>query len=59
VGDFDKGNVLLLDVNGRVAMQKANVTANEWIDVQQLPKGIYLLKLENDNAISRKKLIRW
>ncbi len=58
-GDFDKGDVLLLDVNGRVVMEKSNVVANEWMDVQQLPKGIYLLKLENDNAISRKKLIRW
>ena len=52
-------NVIVYDINGRkVIKYKFNAGQNELeIDVNGLPKGIYNIRIVNDNATINKKLI--
>lgn len=51
------GNAELFDMTGKLVMSKQNVQDNS-IDVQQLQKGIYTVKLTQGDSIQYSKLIK-
>lgn len=57
VGIDGKSTIILSDISGRVCLQK-EVLSNEYIPVNSLPQGVYVLKLSSDNGIVEKKLVK-
>ncbi len=54
--EFHEVALQLIDVNSKVVIENNRFTERE-IDVSQLPKGIYLIKIMKDKQISSHKLI--
>ena len=58
---FDKGlfhgEVLLMDVLGKVALHQKAVAGNITLDVYDLPAGIYSLVAKSEDAIYRSKVV--
>lgn len=57
-GDFDKLNLQVLDINGRQLIHVTNLNNNQPLDISTLPKGVYLVKLENETGFCTKKLLK-
>jgi len=54
--------LIIIDVQGRIAktqiLKPNNNTINTLIDLTQLPKGIYYIKLQNDSFNTTKKIVK-
>jgi hypothetical protein len=48
----------LTDVSGRTVMQQKTQTAIEW-STDQLPSGIYFLKIAGKNSVETQKLVKY
>ena len=48
----------IIDVSGRVKYQQAIKKSIEEINISQLPAGIYIVQLQNDNGTTALKLIK-
>lgn len=48
----------IIDINGRILMSKALSDSNMTIDVSELPKGIFLLKLQNTVKVIIEKFVK-
>lgn len=57
-GDFEQMELTLTDVNGRTVLTQTSVTGGDVIHIEHLPQGVYLLRLQNDNAYCVKRIIR-
>lgn len=51
------GTVTLSDLNGRVVFTKY-VVENEKVSLRTLPKGTYLMKLENNSGVIKRKIVK-
>jgi len=54
--DSEAGIIQLTDLNGKVILTKEHNTVST-IDVSTLPKGLYLIHLQNKNQITTKKIV--
>lgn len=57
-GDFDEVNLQMLDVNGRIVLEMKGVKNGEKIAVENLPSGVYFIRLESENSYCVKKLLK-
>ncbi len=60
IASFDKVSFSLVDMSGKLVLQKSNVTSSTQIfqlDIQALSKGTYLLKILKDKNVTTKKII--
>jgi len=59
-GEFANFNLQVMDVNGRVVLNRTGVSAPLTINLKALPPGLYLLLMENDRnqLICLKKIIK-
>jgi hypothetical protein len=60
IASFDKVSFSLVDMSGKLLLQKSNVTSSTQIfqlDIQALSKGTYLLKILKDKNVTTKKII--
>ncbi|MBL7831053.1 MAG: fasciclin domain-containing protein [Saprospiraceae bacterium] len=48
----------IANAQGQPVQRLTNVSLNNQIDISQLPSGIYLLKVENQNGIAVKKFVK-
>ncbi|TAG54098.1 MAG: T9SS C-terminal target domain-containing protein [Cytophagales bacterium] len=56
--DENPKNLFIIDLNGKIVFQKNNIIENNLlIDLQQLSKGMYFLKLKGNNLNENQKLI--
>jgi len=53
-----KGNVTLVDLSGRVVMNKAITSAQQVLNVEDLPTGIYTLLLNQNGILKTSKLVK-
>ena len=55
----EDASMQLMDANGRLVMEKSNLNAYEKneFNTQSLAKGIYMLKIYNNNIVSMKKVV--
>lgn len=51
-----KVSIILSDLSGRVLLNKEMISSIEAVDASQLPKGIYLLTLQNETTRAHKKI---
>jgi len=56
-GNSEDIQVSVFDFSGRKMTYPRNLNSNKSIDLSQMPKGIYLLKLENNTGSSYKKIV--
>lgn len=54
---FDNYHVQIMDLTGKVVLQKNNANANTQVDMTSLSAGIYLVKLNNGASHVTKKVI--
>jgi hypothetical protein len=54
----DSGAVVVFDVTGREVMQTRSVTVPTEVDLSSLPKGVYTLRLTNENGTVSAKVVR-
>jgi hypothetical protein len=54
-GEFEKG--ILLDATGRQVREFSGTSTETQLNVQQLPAGLYLVKLQNKSTVQTHKLI--
>jgi hypothetical protein len=47
----------VFDINGRLLLSK-RIVDNEYISVNFLPKGVYMVRISSESGISEKKLVR-
>ena len=50
-------NIVITDLNGKLAFQQGNYMSGERINLSHLNKGIYLVQIQNDKKVSVQKLI--
>jgi hypothetical protein len=55
--DADIESLTMMDVTGRIVMQKSVNTKRLSINIASLAKGVYLLKLKSGNRLGVKKLV--
>ncbi len=56
-GFTGKGMVFITDLNGRLLLQK-EITDNESVSVNLLPKGIYILRLVTEKGTTERKMLK-
>jgi uncharacterized repeat protein (TIGR02543 family) len=47
----------IFDLNGKLLIQKQNIKANHDINVSELPQGIYLVNITNENSLYSNKIV--
>lgn len=59
LGEDDSAEIIIANINGEILYQNVYYTSiiNEKIDLKHLPKGIYHVKLSNQNLIFYEKLV--
>lgn len=50
--------ITVTDVQGKICIQFTSSQINQQIDVSQLNKGLYFIRVEDENGVSTKKLIK-
>ena len=56
--DFPAKSIMVYDLFGRLERAIYNCSANQNIDISNLPKGVYFIKLKYGNSISTRKMLR-
>ena len=54
----EKGNLSVLDMRGRTVLTLAASKGKNAVEVSSLPKGIYLLRLETEQAFSSARFVK-
>lgn len=55
--NIDKANIRIMDVSGKVVINRREITKNSEINVSELPEGIYFVVVKNSNLFMTDKLI--
>jgi len=57
IDNLNNASITINDINGRVVLEEKNYSSNTKINLQNINKGIYFVKIENNNQVAIKKLI--
>lgn len=55
---FEKGNLSVLDLSGRTVLSSVASKGKNRVEVESLPSGIYLLRLESEQAVSSARFVK-
>ncbi len=50
--------VSIVDINGQLIKKVLNVNENQYIDISELAKGYYLLRIETAEGVAFKKIVK-
>lgn len=50
--------VSIIDMNGKESMKKLLTVGDSWVDVSELPIGVYIVRLKNQSGIQTIKLVK-
>lgn len=53
-----KSNMKIVDEKGNVVMQKQIISNPQAVDISKLPKGVYLVKVDNDGNVITSKFVK-
>jgi hypothetical protein len=57
-GDFERMQLTVIDVNGRIVLKRSSISSNEHLDISDFQSGMYMVILENEFYFARKRFVK-
>ena len=55
--DYNKANIAILDMSGKLVYEVSNIGSNQTLDIQELQSGVYFIQFVSGNALKTERFI--
>jgi PKD repeat protein len=57
-GDFEDMMLTVIDISGRIVLERSSIDSNEQLDISAIQSGMYMVILENEFYFARKRFVK-